>query len=313
MNKIVIAGGSGFIGTAIANHFSETHEVVVLTRNASTTSGNVRTVYWNATGPGSWMAELEGAQVLINLTGKNVNCRYSAANKKEILESRTLSTRILGAALRICNNPPPVWIQMSSATIYRHSEDKPMDETFGEIGSDFSMDVCTQWEAEFAQLRLLKTRKLILRTSIVLGNGGGAFEPLMNLVRFGLGGTQGSGEQMVSWIHLSDLISIVEWLIQGEHSGIYNVTAPQPVRNHVLMKTLRKSCGMPFGIPTPDWLLKLGALIIGTETELILKSRYVIPKRLIQEGYRFLFPTLESAVRNLVTSNDTPTVELKMA
>ncbi|MEJ0031079.1 MAG: DUF1731 domain-containing protein [Bacteroidota bacterium] len=205
----------------------------------------------------------------------------------------------MGDAYNKLKNHPTVWIQMSSATIYRHSEDRPMDETYGEIGSDFSMNVCRDWEKTFNELPLNGTRRVIMRTSIVMGKEGGALPPLKNLVRFGLGGRQGNGHQMVSWIHQDDIVGIVDWMLDGNASGAYNVTSPQPIQNNVLMKHLRKSFGVVMGLPAPAWLLTFGAALIGTETELVLKSRWVIPKRLIQEGYRFRFPSAESAIKDL--------------
>lgn len=298
--KIVIAGGSGFIGKQLARHFSKNHEVVILSRDAGSIKPNVRTVQWDARNLGAWVDELNNCSAIINLAGKNVNCRYTPGNKKEILESRTLSTKILGKAVSLLSRPPKVWIQMSSATVYRHSLDKPMDETFGETGSDFSMDVVKEWERVFNELDLPQTRTAIMRTSIVLGEGSGALPPLTNLVMFGLGGRQGTGSQMVSWIHIEDVVGIVDWMIAGNARGVYNVTAPQPISNSQMMKTLRTACGMPIGLPSPEWLLNLGAKLIGTEPELVLKSRWVIPKRLLQEGYRFKFTSIEAAANDLI-------------
>ncbi|MEI9919286.1 MAG: TIGR01777 family oxidoreductase [Bacteroidota bacterium] len=297
--KIVIAGGSGFIGQTLAEHLGKTSQVVVLSRTAVPERNNIRTLQWNGRDMGDWSHELEGAYAIINLTGKNVNCRYTPGNKKEILESRLLSTKVLGKAVSTLKDPPKVWIQMSSATIYRHAEDRPMDETFGEIGDDFSMNVCREWEKTFNELPLGETRRVIMRTSIVMGKDGGALPPLRNLVRFGLGGRQGDGKQMVSWIHEVDVVGVVDWMLDGNANGAYNVTSPQPIANNVLMRHLRKAFGAIFGLPAPAWLLTFGASLIGTETELILKSRWVIPKRLIQEGYRFRFPSAESAIRDL--------------
>jgi len=300
LRKIVIAGGSGFVGKALADHLSKTSEVVILSRETSPARENIRTVKWNARDLGDWAKELDGCFALINLTGKNVNCRYTPENKKEILESRTLSTKVLGEAVSKLIEPPKVWIQMSSATVYRHSLDKPMDETFGEIGSDFSMDVVKAWEKIFTELALPKTRTTIMRTSIVMGKGSGAFPPLRNLVKFGLGGRQGSGKQMVSWIHIDDVVGIVDWMLDNEVKGIFNVTGPQPITNDHLMTSFRKAYKMPIGLPTPEWLLTFGAKLIGTETELVLKSRWVMPKRLLQEGYRFKFTSIDSAINNLM-------------
>lgn len=300
LKKIVIAGGSGFVGKTLAAHFAATNSVVILSRTNASTSGNIRTVKWNGRDAGDWMQDLDGAYALINLTGKNVNCRYTIANKKQILESRTLSTKVLGEAMKVVANPPKVWIQMSSATIYRHAEDRPMDEKYGDIGTDFSMDVCKAWEKTFNELELNGVRRIIMRTSIVIGRSGGALPPLRNLVKAGLGGKQGNGNQMVSWIHEKDLVAIIEWMINGSAKGVYNVTAPQPVQNHTFMKQLRTAYGARFGLSSPTWLLFLGAKLIGTETELILKSRWVIPKNLLQEGYRFRFPTVDSALKEIV-------------
>jgi uncharacterized protein (TIGR01777 family) len=246
------------------------------------------------------MKALEGAFALINLAGKNVNCRYTAENKREILESRVHSTKVLAKAFETLKDPPGVWLQMSSATIYRHAQDKPMDETFGEIGDDFSMNVCKEWEKAFDDIKIPNLRKIVMRTSIVLGRDGGALRPMKNLVKFGLGGSQGTGKQMMSWIHQDDLAGIVEWMLRDSASGVYNVTAPQPVTNATFMKQLRAACGAWFSTSTPGWLLASGAKLIGTETELVLKSRWVIPKRLIQEGYRFKFPSVESALKDLL-------------
>ncbi|HEX8060091.1 MAG TPA: TIGR01777 family oxidoreductase [Cyclobacteriaceae bacterium] len=300
LKKIVIAGGSGFIGKLLADHLSRKWEVVVLSRTPKPTRGNIRTIGWNGRDPGDWINEIEGAYSLINLTGKNVNCRYTPQNKKEILDSRLLSTKVLGEAVKTLKSPPAVWIQMSSATIYRHAIDKPMDETFGEIGSDFSMNVCCDWERTFNELPLNGIRRVIMRTSIVMGKDGGALPPLRRLVRFGLGGCQGNGRQMVSWIHQQDIVGVVDWMLNGDASGVYNVTSPQPIENKKLMRHLRKAYGVFFGLPSPKWLLTFGATLIGTETELVLKSRWVIPKRLLQEGYRFRFPSVEGAIKDLV-------------
>jgi uncharacterized protein (TIGR01777 family) len=299
LRKIVIAGGSGFIGKLLAAHLSKTSEVIVLSRAENPGHDNIETVQWNGRELDDWVNELEGAYAIINLTGKNVNCRYTPQNRKAILESRLLSTKVLGEAVATLKNPPKVWIQMSSATIYKHSEDKPNDETFGETGSDFSMDVCREWERVFNELPLNGMRKVIMRTSIVMGKEGGALPPLINLVKFGLGGRQGNGTQMVSWIHEDDVIGIVDWMLDGNANGVYNVTSPQPIQNNVLMKHLRKAFGVLFGLPSPVWLLTFGAALIGTETELVLKSRWVIPKRLLQEGYRFRFPVAEGAIEDL--------------
>lgn len=300
LGKIVIAGGSGFLGTALAQHFQSLYEVIILGRAKMTSINGIRFVQWDGRTKGEWCRELEGARALINLAGKSVNCRYNNANKRAILDSRIESTKVLGEAVSACANPPKVWIQMSSATIYCHSEDRAMDEDFGEIGDDFSMGVCKAWERTFWDVAPKTVRKIILRTSIVFGPQGGGLLPMTRLVLFGLGGKQGSGKQVVSWIHERDLAGIVEWMINGQAKGVYNVTSPQPVKNAVLMRKLRAALNVPFGLPSPAWLLRIGAAVIRTETELVLKSRWILPKRLIQEGYKFKFPTLDSTLTDIL-------------
>ena len=301
MNKLIIAGGSGFLGQVLANHFQPNfREIVILSRGTKETDGKVRYVNWNAQGPGGWVKELDGCDVLINLTGKNVNCRYTKKNKEEILNSRLKSTHALGEAIRHAQTPPKIWLQAASSTIYRDSRDKLMDEEIGEIGDDFSMNVCKQWEKTFWEEPCSGTKKILMRVAIVLGKGGGAFPPLVRLVKFVLGGKQGSGKQMVSWIHKSDFAKVVEWLMMyGKEDGVYNVCSPEPITNAQFMKSLRKSLGIPFGFSSPEWMLSLGALLIGTETELVLKSRFVKPKNLLSEGFIFQYNTVNEAFLDL--------------
>lgn len=237
--------------------------------------------------------------MLINLAGKSVDCRYTPENKKEIYDSRIDSTGVLNLAVRTCANPPKHWLNASTATIYRHSEDKQTDEATGETGDDFSMNIAKAWEAEFFGTETPKTLKTALRTSIVLGKNGGAFLPLKNLATFGFGGKQGNGRQFVSWIHERDFARAVAFVIDRKMTGVVNVVGPQPVRNAAFMAALRKAVGAPAGIPIGRRLLEFGAKIIGTETELVLKSRNVVPKRLRDEGFRFEFGELQSAFNEL--------------
>lgn len=298
--KIVIAGGSGFIGSAIASYFASLkYNVVVLTRKASDWSGEVRYVNWDGQSFGNWQQELEGALAVINLSGKSVNCRYNDANKAEIYASRLNSTRILGEALRICKSKPVVWINSSSATIYRHTEDKPMTETDGEIGSGFSVDVCKQWEQCFFGFSNIGVRQIALRTAIVLGNGG-VMKPFKTLTKLGLGGHAGRGRQMFSWIHIQDLCRAVDYLINHEKcTGIYNLSAPFPVTNHAFMKALRLRLGRKIGLNMPIWMLEFGARLIKTETELLLKSRWVLPQRLMESSFIWQYPHIEGALADL--------------
>lgn len=302
MKKLVIAAGTGFLGEFLVNHFqNKFDEIVILTRGKSRTEANLRFVNWDAKSFSSWENELENADVLINLAGKSVDCRYTEANKNEILSSRIDSTKILNQAVLQCKNPPKHWLNSSTSTIYRHSEDKQMTEENGEIGDDFSMNVAKAWEKVFFETKTPKTLKTALRTSIVLGKNGGAFIPLKKLTQFGLGGKQGNGDQFISWIHEEDFARAIEFIIKNELVGVINVVSPQPIKNKVFMSELRRELKIPFGIPTPEILLKIGAKIIGTEPELVLKSRNVIPQKLNDHGFKFKFETLNEALKNLTT------------
>lgn len=248
---------------------------------------------------------LENVDLLVNLAGKNVNCRYNEKNKREIFDSRTNAIHALSEAIKKCDQAPKIWIQCASATIYRHAEDRPMTELNGEIGEGFSVEVCKLWEKTFFEKTeaFTKTRKIILRTSLVLGKTDGVFPRLKNLVKFGLGGKQGKGEQWVSWVHELDVAGMIEWIAgHDEVNGIINCTSPQPLKNSEFMKIIRKIYGFPFGLPAPSWLLELGAILIGTETELILKSRWVLPEKISKSGYTFKLPTLKESVTHILDS-----------
>ncbi len=263
MKKLIIAAGTGFLGTILTNHFkNKFDEIVVLTRGKTEVKNNIKYVQWDAKTLTGWEKELENATVIINLAGKSVDCRYTEKNKKEILDSRVDSTSILNKAVLGCVNPPKHWLNSSTSTIYRFSLDKQMDEETGEIGNDFSMDVAKNWEKTFFELSTPKTLKTALRTSIVLGKNGGAFKPLKILGKIGFGGKQGKGNQFISWIHEQDFANAIEFIIQKEISGIINIVSPKPVTNINFMATLRKACGTSIGIPIPDFLLKIGAKII---------------------------------------------------
>jgi uncharacterized protein (TIGR01777 family) len=297
MAKIVIAGGSGFMGQVLAKHYIDKGDrVVIFTRGASRQEDNISYIKWDATNLGDWMVELEGADVLINLNGKSVNCRYNVHNRAEVFRSRVNATRVLGKALKSVNHPPELWINAASATIYRHAEDRPQDEETGELGTGFSVEVCKQWEASFFEQRIPGVRQVALRTAIVLGKDGGVTPYYFNLAKFGLGGIQGNGNQYFSWIYEDDLTGIVDFLTKNKKlSGVFNASSPNPVPNRVLMGILRKEVHMPFGLPATKWMLKMGAFLLGTETELILKSRWVLPKRLLEAGYRFKVTDIKRA------------------
>ncbi|MFD0862726.1 TIGR01777 family oxidoreductase [Sungkyunkwania multivorans] len=301
MNNIVIAAGTGFLGKVLTSYFKDKVEtIIILTRGKTVKRDNVQFLHWDAKTLGDWSNALNDADALINLAGKSVDCRYNEKNKKDILTSRVDSTRILSTAIDQCTSPPKVWLNSSTATIYRHSTDKQMDEYKGEIGDDFSMNVAKSWERAFFEAENSGVRKVALRTSIVLGKDGGAFVPIKKLTQFGLGGKQGDGHQKVSWLHELDFARAIEFIIEKKSiEGVINLVAPRPTDNKTLMKVLRKSLGMPIGIPTPEWLLHIGARIIRTEPELVLKSRNVIPRRLQEAGFEHSYPNLELAIRSL--------------
>lgn len=296
--KIIIAGGTGFLGENLEKHFAEKgSQVYILTRRPK----RENEIHWDAKTIGEWKNILEQADVLINLTGKSVDCRYHEKNKKEIYTSRIDSTKVLQEAVNLCTAKPKVWLNASSATIYVHSEKHLNTEDDGIIGDDFSMNICKSWEQEFFKIKNEETRKVALRTSIVLGNNGGAFQKLRMITKLGLGGKQGRGSQMVSWIHIEDFCRAVEWIIQNENmSGAINITAPNPISNEEMMKKLRKQTNIPFGMNAPVWQLELASIFLKTETELLLKSRNVYPENLMKNGFQFLHPTFEEVVANLL-------------
>jgi uncharacterized protein (TIGR01777 family) len=301
MRKIVLAAGTGFLGKILVDHFKgKFEEIIVLTRGESKTIDTIKYVNWNAKKLSGWEKELENTDILINFTGKSVDCRYTEFNKNEILNSRIDSTKILNQAVLQCKNPPVHWLNSSTSTIYRHSIDKEMDEYSGEIGNDFSMNVAKSWEKSFFETETPKTLKTALRTSIVLGKKGGAFLPLKNLAKFGFGGKQGNGNQFVSWIHEEDFARAIEFIIDKKIVGVINIVSPKPIKNNDFMKTLRKSLNVAIGIPVGERLLKIGAKLIGTESELVLKSRNVIPKRLTENGFDFEYGDLKKTFDNLI-------------
>jgi uncharacterized protein len=291
--KIVIAGGTGFIGKYLNGAFSaQGYEVFIISRDPHHFT-------WND--DKALIGVIEGADVLINLAGKSVDCRYNKKNKLGILNSRVDTTRKLQAVIDKCQHPPKLWINAGTATIYRHSEDRPMDEATGEIGHGFSVEVAKAWEHAFFEKPAPMTRKVFLRIAITLGKDGGVIKPFANLVKYGLGGHQGNGRQMFSWIHIEDLFRVIQFAISNEAvQGIYNCAAPNPVTNKQFMKELRIILQPLIYLPLPKLLLTIGAQFINTETELILKSRWVVPKKLLEEGFVFKYPAVNNALEDIV-------------
>jgi uncharacterized protein (TIGR01777 family) len=270
-----------------------------------------KTLHWDGREPGPWTESLEEADVVINLAGRSVDCRYNTKNRAEILRSRVESTIALGNAIHSIGHPPRLWLNASTATIYRHAFDREMDETTGELGGfepdvpaswRFSIDVARQWEHSFFASQTPRTRKIALRAAMVMSpETGGIFSIMLRLVRLGLGGAWGTGRQYMSWIHEADFFRAVEFLIEHEEiSGAVNVAAPNPLPNAQFMSDLRTVWGIPFGLPAQPWMLKVGALFLRTETELLLKSRRVVPAILQSHGFRFDFAEWPAAAQDLV-------------
>lgn len=305
----MIPGGSGQVGTLLARAMRhDGHEVVVLSRRPQ--AAPWRVVGWDAATVGDWAAELEGADMVINLAGRSVNCRYTAANRQAIRTSRIDSTRAVGEAIAAARQPPRLWLQASTATIYAHRYDAPNDEANGIIGGAepdapdtwrFSIDVATSWEQALDEAIVPGTRKVKLRSAVIMSpDHGGIFDVLLGLVRRGLGGRSGDGRQYVSWIHDQDFIRAVYWIIEREHlDGAINLAAPQPLANTEFMRALREAWGIRFGLPATAWMLELAAVFMRTETELVLKSRRVVPRRLLDDGFTFQFPSWPEAARDL--------------
>lgn len=310
--KIIIAGGTGFIGQYLCNYFGKDNEVIVLTRGTKGEKDNafgesivhpgmkISYLQWDAQQEGEWTKILEKADVLINLTGKTVNCRYNTKNKKGILDSRVNATKVLGTAIQKAVHPPKLWINAASATIYPHATDTPRDESFTDFAGDFSVQVCRAWEKAFYEQRTPFTRKVALRMAITLGPGG-VMVPYFNLLKYGLGGRQGNGGQMYSWVHIDDTCRMICWIeANKELEGTFNCSSPRPVTNAVFMEVLRRETGHRFGLPAYAWMLAIGAPLIGTETELVLKSRWVLPTRILATGFRFKYPVLKGALHDIV-------------
>lgn len=353
--KIIIAGGTGFIGQQLAKYFGRENEIVILGRQSgdmhknsyhekiltASDSYNLRYIKWDGENiEEDWFREIDGADLVINLAGKSVNCRYHKKQKQEIFDSRINTTKAIGDAIRKTKQSPALWINAASTTIYQNSLIAPNDEQTGVISDrkkdnmpynlidhlrykknrfiasllhgknskafkdldlDFSVQVCKLWEKTFFEQQTLGTRKIALRTAITLGKGG-VITPYVNLCRFGLGGKQGNGRQMFSWVHAEDIARMVEWLYKNEKAeGIYNCVAPNVVSNYSFMKTLRQVTGYKIGLPAATWMLEAGAFLIGTETELMLKSRWAVSAQAMKEGFVFKYPLLENALTQIIT------------
>src|SRR5262245_32799292 len=304
--SIVLAGGTGHVGRMLAERFHRQGDhVTIIERHIL--SGPRQSLLGDGHTLGDWARAIDGADVVINLAGRSVNCRYNAANRREIMESRIEPTRLIGKAIAQSARPPALWVNASTATIYRHALDRPMDEITGELGGSetaapstwkFSIDVATNWERAFYEAETPGTRKITMRSAMVMSpDRDGIFDTLRKLVSRGLGGSAGSGRQFISWIHEDDFFSAVDFLIvRPDLDGPVNVCSPNPLPNREFMAAFRKACGVPVGLPAAQWMLEIGAFFMRTETELILKSRRVVPRRLLEAGFRFHYPQWQDAV-----------------
>lgn len=315
--KVVLPGGSGHLGRVLSRALTgQGHEVVVLSRRAGGPGPWTRSVRWDGRTPGAWTEEVDGSDVVVNLAGRSVNCRYTAANLREMMTSRTDSARVVGGAIERAERPPRVWLQMSTATIYAHRYDAPNDETTGVLGGGepgapaywgYSVDIARAWEREQERAETPRTRKVALRTSMVMSpEPGGAFEMLLRLTRLGLGGPVAGGAQYLSWIHEDDLLRAIDLLVaRDDLSGPVNLAAPEPLPYRDFLRALRAAAGVRFGLPATRWMAELGAFFLRSDTELLLKSRRVVPGRLLEAGFEFEFPRWAAAAEDLVRRTGT--------
>lgn len=300
MKKIVLAAGTGFLGQCIIRLYNEQDvEFVVLTRSPKTAHVNVRYVGWDGKTIGAWQQELEGAEAVINLAGRTVNCRYTEENKKQIVDSRVDSTNAIGIAINRCNTPPKAWINAGSAAIFGNSGEHIRTEDSPQ-GDHFSANVCKQWEETFNDIITPLTRKVFYRIGMVLGKDGGVLEPFINLARFGLCGRQGNGRQYISWMHEIDFVRSIQFAVEQSVEGTYNCTAPEPVTNAAFTRAVRQALHVPIGIPAPALFVQIGGALIGTEAELLLTGRRVVPAKLLRDGFDFKYNEVKQALTNIL-------------
>jgi uncharacterized protein len=300
-NYVILAGGSGFLGEALAKFLvTEDYKPIVLTRSPKEYKGAGHPLAWDGKTVGPWAAALNGAAAVINLTGKSVDCRYTPENRREIIASRVDSVRAIGHAITQCAEPPPVWIQAGSLAIFGDAQDRVCDET-AQIGQGFSVEVCQQWEKAFAEFAKLPTRRVFLRIGFVLGRDGGALDKLAGLTKWMLGGATGSGKQYISWMHIQDFNRMCFWAIENQHAhGTYNATCPNPLTNAEFMRALRKTLHRPWSPPVPEFAVRIGARLMGTEAELALTGRRCIPQRLLSEGFQFNYTDLLTTLQQIL-------------
>jgi uncharacterized protein len=301
----VIFGANGFLGRYLSRHWARKgYEIVAIARHREGWSGDGMFLPWDGKNSGPWELALEGAAVVVNLSGRSVDCRYDELNRREILESRIDSTRAIARAIRKCEKPPAVWMNSSTATIYRHAEDHSQDEWRGDIGEGFSVGIARAWEeAFFGERTPAETRRIALRTGMVMANEPrSVFDVLCRITRRGFGGALAGGNQRVTWIHMEDWLAALDFLLANPLlDGVFNLTAPEAPTNRELQQLLREALAIPIGLPATKWMVKLGAWLLRTEAELVLKSRWVRPLRLEQEGFRWRHRNAEAMIADLLT------------
>ena len=310
--KVVVPGGSGRVGRILCRAFvGRGEEVVVLTRGEADRREGVRFVAWDGRTLDSWAAEIDGADAVVNLAGRDVNCRYNKSNLREMLDSRVDSTRIVGEAIAGAGKPPRVWLQASTATIYSHETDLAHDDVTGVLGGDepdlprqwkASVDIAKAWERTLAEADTPRTRQVAMRTAIVMSpDPGSPFRLILGLTRLGLGGWWGTGRQYVSWVHDRDLVRAVYWLLDHDDlSGAVNIASPGALPQRDFIREVRRAARVPISLPAAAWMLEIGTFAMRTETELILKSRRVTPRRIVESGFRFDVTDWSAAARDLV-------------
>jgi uncharacterized protein (TIGR01777 family) len=299
--QVVLAGGSGFLGRALKDELVEKgYDVIVLTRSPAKYTKNVRYVQWDGRTLGEWADFINGAQAVINLTGKSVNCRYTPANRREIVDSRVDSVTVISQAILKCPRPPKVFVQAASLAIYGDAGLHICDEK-APVGAGFSAETCSLWEETFTSFNFPSTRKVLLRIGFALGPHGGALKTLAKVTKFYLGGSVGSGLQYISWLHLQDLNHMFLWSIERDDiEGVFNAAGPNPVTNSEFMRQLRRTLNRPWSPPVPAWAVGIGARLMGTEAELALSGRRCVPKRFLEMDFKFKYPNLEGALRDLL-------------
>ena len=295
MKKLIIAGANGFLGRHLTRCFySSGWDVVGLARRQQGLDSNCRHVLWDGKTMGDWVSELNGATALVNLAGRSINCRHNKKNKQQIIDSRVDSTTVLGQAIARTSHPPEVWLNASTASVYADAEKSPQGEGI-KLGEGFFVDVAKAWEGALMNAQVPgSVRRIALRTSLVMANEEGTvYDYLLKLSKLFLGGAVGGGKQMVSWVHVEDYCRAVEWLVDRDDiRGVINVTAPDPLTNAEMMKRFQKLAKRPFGLPATAWMARIGALVLGTEPDLILKGNWVVPRRLLQNGFVFKHPEM---------------------